>query len=121
MAYNPNSPWNPKKNGIYARSITASQVNSVSPLLFANGGAYARVYNSGATDILFQAYRTGAGTPSLAFPVDAAPPVATSPGAVVIKAGETRVFGIPADADSFAAIGSAAGPGVIYVQRGDGV
>ena len=103
----------------YARSITASQVNAVQPTGFASGGNSCQVYNGGSVAICFLAYANAAGTPTLVFPVDGAPPTG-EPGTVVAP-GVTIVLQIPANADSFAAIGSAAGPSLIYVQRGEGL
>ena len=102
----------------YARSITAAQVNAVSPTGFASGGNALRVYNSGTVGVAVIAYQASQGTPTLVFPVDGAPPTG-EPG-TVIAPGAVEVFCIPANADSFAAIGLSAGPSIIYVQRGDG-
>jgi hypothetical protein len=118
VSNNPASAFNPKKNLAYARSITASQVNAVQPAGFAQGGGYVLVFNAGPAHVLFAAYTNANGAPTLAFPVDGAPPTG-QPG-TVIPAGAQEVIGIPANADSFAAIGSAAGPTLIYVQRGEG-
>jgi len=115
----PGVAFNPKKNLTYARSITAAQVNATTPVGFASGGTACAVYNSGPNDVLFAAYLNSAGAPTLVFPVDAGPP-AGSVGHVVPK-GARVVIQIPANADSFAAIGSAAGPALIYVQRGEGL
>ena len=115
----PGTPFNAKANKVYARSITASQVNAVTPAGFAQGGISCSVYNSGPNDVLFAAYNNAAGTPTLTFPVDAGPPVGQT-GQVIPK-GTRVVISIPANADSFAAIGSAAGPALIYVQRGEGM
>jgi len=90
--------------------------------MFGAGECSCRVFNSSTTvTIAFQAYSfaiTGA-DPSLTFPVDGAPP--TGQPVIIIAPGATAFFDIPANADSFAAIGSAAGPTIIYVQRGTGV
>lgn len=103
----------------YARSVGNTQVNAVQPVGFASGGKTALIYNSGATDILILFYANAAGTPTLTFPVDGAPP--TGQAGTVIEKGTTQSLNIPANADSFACIGSAAGPGIIYVQRGEGL
>lgn len=119
MANNPAGAFNPKKSLAYARSITAAQVNAVQPAGFVTGGISVLITNKGPADVLFAAYLNANGAPTLVFPVDGAPPTG-QPGTVV-PAGATMVIAIPANADSFAAIGSAAGPSLIYVQRGDGV
>jgi|SRR6185437_4886998 len=102
----------------YARSITASQVNATTPTGFAGGGPVARVYNAGTVAVMVAFYVNANGAPTLAFPVDAAPPVG-EPGTLVPPGTTVFVDGVAA-ADSFAAIGAAAGPSLIYVQKGDG-
>lgn len=111
------SAWKPSGK-TYARSITASQVNATTPAEFSGGGPVARVYNSGTVPVMVAFYANANGAPTLVFPVDAAPPVG-EPG-VVVPAGATVFVDGVASADSFAAIGQAAGPSVIYVQKGDG-
>lgn len=112
----PGVAFNPKKNKTYARSITASQVDAATPVGFVQGGTSCAVYNAGSVDVLFAAYAGAA--PTLAFPADAAPPVGVA--GHVIPAKTRVVIQIPANADSFSAIGQAAGPSLIYVQRGEG-
>jgi hypothetical protein len=125
MANQPGTSFNPKASLTYARSITAAQVNSVTPVGFATGGRDVLVYNSGAVPVMFYAYNskitagTPGGLPTMVFPVDGTPPTG-QPGTVV-PPGAIHVIGIRADADSFTAIGQAAGPSVIYVQRGEGL
>jgi hypothetical protein len=122
--------WGPKQNKVYARSITAAQVNAVQPTDFAKGGNQVKVYNSGATDVLVAFWAHGDGDPTLVFPVDGAPPTgqgAGQPGqqksgatATIVPKGVEKQISIPLSADSFGAVGSGAGPSIIYVQRGDG-
>lgn len=116
--------WGPKTNKVYARSITASQVNAIQPVGFSNGGGQVKVYNSGSTDVLVAFWAHANGDPTLTFPVDAAPPVGSGAGtqavATIVPKGVEKQISIPISADSFGAIGSGAGPGIIYVQRGDG-
>lgn len=124
MANQPGTSFNPKSNLTYARSITNAQVNAVTPTGFAQGGREMLVYNSGATPVMVVAYNSKlaagqGGTPTLVFPVDGTPPTG-QPGTIV-PPGDIMVIGIRSDADSFAAIGLAAGPSLIYVQRGEGL
>lgn len=119
--------WGPKLNLVYARSIGVTQVNATTPTGFKQGGNQCKIYNSGATDILVTFYSNAAGAPTLVFPVDGAPPVGEPVNAgrqdvasTIVPKGVEKQISIPLTADSFAAIGSAAGPGIIYVQRGDG-
>lgn len=119
--------WGPKKNLVFALSVAATQVNATTPVGFANGGNQCSLYNSGATDVLVSFYKNADGVPTLTFPVTGAPPVGSGPGTgpnagacTVIPKGARIQVSIPAGCDSFAAIGSAAGPSIIYVQRGDG-
>lgn len=119
--------WGPKLNLAYARSVPNTQVNAIQPAGFVNGGDQAKVYNSGATDVLVCFYSHSLGEPVLTFPVDGAPPVGQGGGTgrkdvsvTIVPKGAEKQVSIPASADSFAAIGSAAGPSIIYVQRGDG-
>lgn len=115
--------WRSSRQGFtYARSITASTVAARQPVGFEIGEGTVRVTNSSATVyIAFMAYSfaVAGADPTLTFPVDGSPPVGQS--VTIIGPGQTAFFDIPANADSFAAIGSAAGPSVIYVQRGAGV
>lgn len=120
--------WGPKQNLAYARSIGVATVTAVQPVGFAKGGDQCKIYNSGAVDVLFVAYSHSAGDPTLTFPVDGSPPVGQGIGATgrndfvatIVPKGVEKQITIPATADSFAAIGQAAGPTIIYVQRGDG-
>lgn len=120
--------WGPKQNAVYARSITASTVTAVQPVGFANGGNQAKVYNASSTvAVLVCFYSHAAGDPTLTFPVDGTPPAGSKAGAARPDAAVTIVpplaekqISIPIGADSFAAIGAAAGPSLVYVQRGDG-
>lgn len=119
--------WGPKKNLVYARSIPATQANAIQPVGFANGGGQCSVYNSGATDVMIAFWLHADGDPTLTFPVDGAPPTGQGAGtpahgasATIVPKGARIQISIPVNADSFGAIGSAAGPSIIYVQRGDG-
>lgn len=124
MANAPGTSFNPKSNLTYARSITAAQVNALKPAGFTQGGREMLVWNSGTVAVMVAAYNSTlaagqGGTPTMVFPVDGAPPTG-EPGTIV-PPGAIMVIGIRSDADSFAAIGAAAGPSVIYVQRGEGL
>lgn len=122
--------WGPRQNKVYARSITASQVNAIQPAGFSTGDGQVKIYNSGTVDVLVAFWNHGDGDPALTFPVDGAPPVgqgAGQPGtqvhgatATVVPKGVEKQISIPVNADSFGAIGQGAGPSVIYVQRGTG-
>lgn len=103
----------------YARSITAAQVNALSPVGFTAGGSCYRIFNSGTVPVAFLPFLAASGTPVLTFPVDGAPP--TGQLGTVIAPGAVEVIQGPANADSFAAIGQGAGPSIIFVSRGDGV
>lgn len=100
-------------NSTFALSVTAANSQATAPAGFAQGGAAAQIYNSGANLV------------QIVFGVGAQVAVLPTPGAptagYTIAPGALLVVGIPANADSFAAIGSAAGPAVVYVTRGDGV
>lgn len=120
--------WGPKNNKVFARSIPATQANAIQPAGFASGGGQCKIYNSGATDILVAFWKHADGDPSLTFPVDGAPPTGQGAGSpvdgqavvTIVPKGVEKQISIPLGADSFGAIGSAAGPSIIYVQRGDG-
>lgn len=107
-AFKPNTPT-------YALSVGAASVPATAPTGFAGGGSVARVVNSGATDVLIV---FGVGAQTAVLPVTGAPPSGQS-GTVVKAASIAYIDGV-GSADSFAAIGSAAGPGIVYVQKGDG-
>lgn len=107
--------WTIDGSPVYALSVGSAQANAQQPTGFASGGVEATVYNSGATDVLVYFYKFSS-LPTLTFPVTGAPPVGEA-GIVVPKGARVEVR-IPANADSFSAIGSAAGPSIIYVQRG---
>lgn len=99
----------------YALSVGAASVPATVPVGFAFGGSVARVVNSGATDVLIV---FGVGAQTAVLPVTGAPP--TGQNGTIVKAGSVAYIDGVGGADSFAAIGSAAGPGVVYVQKGDG-
>lgn len=104
---------------VYARSVGATQVNAIQPVGFTQGEAGVIIYNSGSTDVLVVFFVNANGVPTLTFPVDGSPP--TGQAGYMVGKGTTQTFKIPANVDSFAAIGSAAGPSIIYVQRGCGL
>lgn len=99
----------------YALSVGNVTAPATTPTGFVGGGSVARVVNSGATNvqIIF-----GVGVQTAVLPVTGAPPTG-QPG-TMCKSGSTTYIDLPAQSDSFAAIGDAAGPSVIYVQRGEG-
>lgn len=107
----------------YARSITASTVASRQPTGLASfGPAQYLVDNSSASVlvcILFYNFAQTAADPTLTFPVDGAPP--TGQRGTVILPGQSKIISVNESVDSFVAIGSAAGPTIIYVQRGEGL
>jgi hypothetical protein len=112
---------------VYARSVANANTVARQPAGFATGGPVARVYNSGATDVAIAFYNFTNGTPGLnaagadpvlVFPVDGAPPTG-QPSTVVAKGTVAFIDGV-STSDSFVAFGSAAGPGIIYVSKGDG-
>lgn len=118
--------WGPKQNMVYALSVAATSVAARQPVGFAGGGNQCKIKNSGTIPVMVAFYKyNGSADPTLVFPVTGAPPVGENgaqalAAAVVLLAGEVAQISIPNNADSFAAIGSAAGPSIIYVQRGDG-
>lgn len=122
--------WGPRQNKIFARSVPATQVNAIQPAGFASGDGQVKVYNSGSTDVMVAFWAHADGDPTLTFPVDGAPPTgqgAGQPGtqvhgatATIVPKGVEKQISIPVTADSFGAIGSGAGPSIIYVQRGTG-
>lgn len=122
--------WGPKNNKVFALSIGATQVDATVPVGFAGGGGQVKISNSGATDILIAFYKNADTKPTLTFPVTGAPPVGqggqtTSYAdgqfcATLVLHGTEKQISVPLACDSFSAIGSAAGPSIIYVQRGDG-
>ena len=121
------TPWYPQSLA-FSRSVTAVTTLATQPTGFAQGGNNYRVINSGALPILIVFYNFTLGTPNvntpgtnptLVFPVDGNPPVGQV--GVVIPAGADEIIQGVANADSFAAIGQAAGPTLIFVQRGEGI
>ena len=119
--------WGPKQNAVFALSVAATQVDATQPVGFAQGGDQLKVYNSGTTDVLVAVYSNSAGAPTLSFPASGAPPAGVNGGGgrtdivvTMVPKGAEKQISMPATADSFAAIGSAAGPSIIYLQRGDG-
>lgn len=100
-------------NLTYALSVSNANSQATTPTGFTQGGAAVQIYNSGATDVQVV---FGVGAQTAVFPTPGSPQAGyTIPSKAVI------VVAIPANSDSFAAIGSAAGPSIIYVTRGDGV
>lgn len=111
--------WGPKENLVYALSVGSSQVDATKPTGFAVSANQFMVYNSGSTDVLVYAYKyNGTANPTLTFPTSGSPP--TGRTGTIVPAGKRILVSGPTDADSFSAIGSGAGPSIIYVQRGDG-
>ena len=104
----------------YALSVGATTVN-VTPVGFNSGSGNIQVYNSGTNPVLVYFYPSAVsgGSVPLTFPVTGTPPAGQF--GTVVAPGATLVFGISANADSLAAIGSAAGPAILYFQRGDGI
>lgn len=97
----------------FALSVTGSNSQATTPAGFSSGGVAGRIYNSGSVAVQI-VFGIGAQTAVLSVPGTPQPGYVIAPGAV-------EVVGIPANADSFAAIGTGAGPSVIYVTRGDGL
>lgn len=116
--------WGPKQNSVVPLSVGSAQADATTPAGFGNGGDQCKVYNSGSTDVLVCFYTNAKGKPTLTFPAGGTPSNAGAarPDAsvTVVPKGVEKQISIPATADSFSAIGSAAGPSIIYVQRGDG-
>jgi len=121
------TPWQPQGLA-FSRSVTAVTTLATQPVGFAQGGNSYRVINTGAVSILIVFYNFTLGTPgvnaaganpTLVFPIDGNPPVGQV--GVVIPPGADEIVQGVANADSFAAIGSAAGPTLIFVQRGEGI
>jgi len=118
--------WGPRQNLVYALSVGSTVVDATVPIGFASGDGQCIIYNSGATDVLVAFYKNTDGAPALTFPVTGAPPVGQGvPSeqhavATVVPKGARIQVSIPLSADSFAAIGSATGPSIIYVQKGTG-
>lgn len=116
--------WGPKQSPVFPLSVGSAQADATTPAGFTNGGDQGKVYNSGSTDVFVCFYSNSKGKPALTFPVS---PTAQNAGAsrpdaavTIVPKGVEKQISIPATADSFSAIGSAAGPSIIYVQRGDG-
>lgn len=99
----------------YALSVPATTAPATLPVGFASGGSTARIVNSGTTNV-FVVFGTGAQVAVL--PASGAPPTGQS-GVMVKGSSVAYIDGVGA-ADSFAGIGDAAGPSIIYVQKGDG-
>lgn len=97
----------------FALSVTGANSQATQPAGFSSGPAACRIYNSGTVAVQV-VFGQGAQVAALSVPGTPAAGYIIAPGAV-------EVVGIPANSDSFAAIGTAAGPSVIYVTRGDGL
>jgi hypothetical protein len=97
----------------YVLSVTASNSQATLPTGFASGGLSARIFNFGAAAVQI-VFGIGAQVAVLSTAGTPQPGYVIAPNAV-------EVVGIPATCDSFAAIGTAAGPSVVYVTRGDGL
>lgn len=103
----------------YALSVTASAHAAVAVLAIGNDTSnYAEFLNVGATDVcVVLAPLPASGTPAvptLVFPVDGTP---TVPNSFMLPHGMTapRVVAVPGSGFSVGAIGSAAGPSIIYI------
>lgn len=97
----------------YALSVVGTNTQLTTPPGFTSGGAACRIYNAGTVAVQI-VFGVGAQTAALSVPGTPAPGYIIAPGAV-------EIVSIPANADSFAAIGTGAGPSVVYVTRGDGL
>lgn len=97
----------------YALSVTGSNSQATTPSGFSSGGTACRIYNSGTVAVQI-VFGIGAQTAVLSI-------AGTPQSGYVIAPGAVEVVGIPANADSFAAIGAGAGPSLVYVTRGDGL
>jgi hypothetical protein len=79
---------------------------------------FAEFVNLGATDVcvVVAPYAATPATPTLVFPVDGTP---TVPNSFMLPHGMVtpRVVAIPANGFSVSAIGSAAGPSIIYITQ----
>lgn len=101
----------------YALSVGAAQHAAVGvPASSNDQNNYAEFLNVGATDIcvVVSPYKSTAATPALAFPVDGTP---TVPNSFILPHGMTvpRTVQVPANGFCVSAIGSAAGPSIMYV------
>lgn len=131
------APWRPSNAPVFALSVAAASVAARQPVNFTLGGGTVRIVNTGATSVLITFYNfllNGSADPTLTFPVTGAPPVAQPPVGTIVgpqtstllvpaaagSLGSVNYLDIPGQCDSFVAIGSAAGPSIIYVQRGEG-
>lgn len=108
--------WRPSPQAFtYALSVTAASVPATTPTGFTAGGGTVRIVNTGTTNVQVV---FGTGVQTAVLPVTGAPPAGQF--GVLVRAGSVTYIDIPANADSFAAIGDGAGPSSIYVQRGEG-
>lgn len=121
--------WGPKQNLIYALSVANAQITATTPVGFNKGGNQVKIANSGTTAVFIVFYKNADGAPTLTFPVSGTPPVGEGSSlspvdgqtcATIVLGGQEKQISIPIGCDSFAAFGAAAGPSIIYVQRGDG-
>lgn len=105
--------WRPGSALTFATSIGAISVASTTPAGFTSGGGTVRIINSGTTNVQI-VFGVGAQVATL--------PIAGTPAAgTMVRGGAPATYiDIPANADSFAAIGDAAGPSILYIQRGEG-
>lgn len=97
----------------YSLSVVGTNTQSTAPPGFSSGGGACRIYNSGTVAVQV-VFGLGAQIAVLSVPGSPSAGYVIAPGAV-------EIVGIPANSDSFAAIGAGAGPSVIYVTRGDGI
>lgn len=101
----------------YALSVTASQHAAVGIVpLNRDICNFAAFTNSGATDICitWSPYNTTPATEALVFPVDGTP---TIPNSFIIRAATIVpvIIAVPANGFCLSAIGSGAGPSILYV------
>lgn len=97
----------------YSLSVTGANTQATALAGFSSGGGACRIYNSGTVAVQV-VFGVGAQIAALSVPGTPAAGYVIAPGAV-------EIVGIPANSDSFAAIGAGAGPSVVYVTRGDGL
>lgn len=98
-------PFTPSAKGTVSISVTASS-NNVQYQATEDANSCVRLYNSSSTVIIF-------------VEIDSSPVVATTTNSMPIPPGGVAIIGGPYQ--YIAAIGSAAGPSVLYITPGNGV
>jgi hypothetical protein len=101
----------------YAISVANTQSTAIGVVpTQGDSSRFAEFYNSGSTQVcvVVAPYAGTAATPTLVFPVAGTP---TVPNSFMLPANMTqpRVVAVPANGFSVSAIGSAAGPSIIYI------